>query len=154
MSVRGYRGSMTGNLGTIASAFGKEHAHEVGLAVLVNSDKDGFAYAVVDVERGGVIAWDGWYYGDLPEPSALSPLTEMEEWQDRDTYLSQAVLSRSLAWLQTIGTGLLPVFSLSDLARRVIDSHGPEGAKDIGSGWNAVAYYPLEMTRTEAVKTV
>ncbi|MHA7126304.1 hypothetical protein ACRTEC_07970 [Janibacter indicus] len=141
---------MTRNLGSIASAFDREYSHEIGLAVLAKQDGSGYAYAVVDVETGDVTAWDGWYYGTMPESSALGPLVEMNEWTDRDTSLTQAVLGRSLAWLPIFGTAWMPAFSLGDLACRVIRSHGRDGTDDMGSGWHVASYYPLDLTRTAA----
>lgn len=145
---------MSLNLLPLAREYKRDHHHEIGLVILVTANLKQWAVAVVDTATGDLLAYDGKYNEPMPASEHRTPIRELPEWTDRDTMISQATLSRLMAWLQALDFKLFPEFSLTAIARTTLDSWGARGTQELGNDWHAVAYYPTTLSILEAEKLV
>ena len=93
--------------------------HQIGLAVHVRED-DAFAFGVVFVATGEIIAWDGWYGFALPDQSVS---IENVDWDDYGVHPAEALVEANRPWLGShLGDFLMPTYSVAREAVRLTAS--------------------------------
>lgn len=124
-----------------------DYTHKLGLAVLAQPEGPGWAFVVLAVETGEVLAFDGWYYEEQPFPAEfMKSVVDGYDWDDWDDMPSKLLLGANGYWLGVMIDLLQPEYSLDDCAATALELHfdGTERLRD----FTTVAYYPL---RIEAV---
>lgn len=136
---------MTRDLAAIAAQVQDEYHHEVGIAILLTKNEDGWSYAAIEPSTGTVLAWDGRYsfmpQDQLPSEDLRGALGDLD-WQ-RNATASRIIAEQNAAWLPILGGLLCPSWSLTQLATRLLDVRlidGGQGVQDRGD--RAVAYFP------------
>ncbi|MDC7120288.1 hypothetical protein OMK64_01915 [Cellulomonas fimi] len=108
----------------------------------------GWAVAIVVVETGDVLAWDGWYaLGPDDGPLPLAPLRDVD-WGDWDDMPSKMLVNKTRPWLAgPVADWLLPTFSVAreaaDLFRTHFDSEDSRESNRSFRDSSVVAYLPL-----------
>ena len=94
--------------------------HRLGLAVHAIQDGS-HAFAVVHVPSGQILAWDGWYAGDLPEGSVAAESLPWDEWDDMP---SKLLVRANGPWLrEELANWLMPTYSVARESARLLASH-------------------------------
>lgn len=124
-----------------------DYRHKLGLVVLVQTDRRGWAYAVLTVDAGEVLAYDGWYKEDELFPEQFSKsIVDGYDWADLDDMPSKQLIDANGFWLGMLVDLLQPGYSIDECAAKALESH--YGDNERLRDFTAVAYYPL---RVEAV---
>lgn len=121
-----------------------DYAHKLGLAVLAQTDRRGWAYAVLTVDAGEVLAYDGWYKEDELIPQQFSKsIVDDYDWSNLDDMPSKQLLDANGFWLGMLVDLLQPDYSIDECAARALESHF--GDNERLREFTPVAYYPLRV---------